>query len=101
MLRKTEIKIVNIEEIDARVLQFSFNVKWTVDNTSAVIAHILFMLSAKVIEEVQGADLYCVRIKYQAFEFLLNFEEYSHACWLECVTDQDIAGLPEVKRLLS
>lgn len=101
MLIKTDIKISNIEEIDARVLRFSFNVKWTMDDTSAVIEHILLKLSAKIIEVVQGADIYGVRIKFADCEFSLNFEEYSHACWLECATDQDMAGLQDIKRLLT
>jgi len=100
MLIKTDIKIINIEEINARVLQLSFNIEWTMDDTAAVIDYILLRLSAKVIEAVQGADIYGVRIKYGVAEFSLNFEEYSHACWLECSTDQDMAGLQDIKPLL-
>ena len=52
-------------------------------------------------ETIQGADLHCVRIHYGVSEFLLNFEEYSHSCWLECATEQDILGLSEIKLILS
>lgn len=100
MLIKTNIKIIHIEEVSAKVLQLNFNVTWTIDDTSAVVAFILQQLSAQVIECVKGADIYCVRIKYGDNEFLLNFEEYSHACWLECTTAQDIAALQDIKRLL-
>lgn len=101
MSTKNVIKIINIEEVNAGVLQLQFNVEWTMDDTAAVIEHILQILSAKVLEVVQGADLYCLRIKFHHHEFLLNFEEYSHACWLECVTEQDMLSFKEVKQLLS
>lgn len=101
MQTKNEIKIIAVEEINSTALQFKFNVEWTMDDKNALIEHILFTLSAKIIKTLQGADLYCLRINYRHYEMLLYFEEYSHACWLECVTEQDSAGLQEIKQLLS
>lgn len=98
---KDNIEIINIEEINSTTLQLRFNVEWTMDDKTAIIDHVLSVTSAKTLEVAEGADLYCLRIKYGAGEFLLNFEEYSHACWLECITDQDIDGLQEIKLLLS
>ena len=98
---KNNITIINVEEINPSTLHLSFNVEWTMDDKTAVIDHILLSTSAKILEVLQGADLYCLRIKYSDYEFLLNFEEYSHACWLECITAQDRTGLQEIKLLLS
>jgi hypothetical protein len=98
---KNNIEIISIEEIDPSTLHLSFNLQWTMDDKAAVIDHILLSVSAKVLEVLQGADLYCLRIKYNDYEFLLNFEEYSHACWIECIAAQGRAGLQEIKRLLS
>ena len=101
MLAKSDIEIIRIEEVSPTVLQFHFNVEWTMDSTTAITDHVLLCLSAKTIEVVQGADLYCLRIKYGKYEFLFNFEEYSHACWLECASEQDVFGLQAIKVLLS
>ncbi|UUO23655.1 DUF3630 family protein [Colwellia sp. M166] len=101
MLTKNAIKITDIEEVNSRVLQFQFNVEWTMDNTAVIIDYLVQMIAAKVMETIQGADLHCVRIHYGVSEFLLNFEEYSHSCWLECATEQDILGLSEIKLILS
>ncbi len=101
MALKSAIKIINIEEINPKVLQFQFNVEWTMDDISALSEYILLALSAETLEIVQGADLHCLRLKYREYELLLNFEEYSHACWLECLTEQDISGLKLVKEILS
>lgn len=98
---KNNIKIIRVEEINPTILQLSFNIEWTMDDKVAIIDHVLLSASAKVLEVLQGADLYCLRIKYSDYEFLLNFEEYSHACWLECITAQDRTGLQEIKLLLS
>jgi hypothetical protein len=98
---ENNIEIINVEEINPSTLHLSFNVEWTMDDKAAVVDHTLISLSAKVLEVLQGADLYCLRIKYSDYEFLLNFEEYSHACWLECITGQDRTGLQEIKLLLS
>lgn len=94
-------KIINVEDVSPKVLQLQFNVDWTMDDTNAIIDHLVQVLSAIVLERIQGADLYCVRMKVGHHEFLLNFEEYSHACWFECVTEQDISGLQNIKRVLS
>jgi len=98
---ENNIKIIDLEEIDLKTLQLHFNVEWTMDDKAAVIEHILLLTSAKTLAVAEGADLYCLRIKLGVSEFLLNFEEYSNACWLECVTDQDISGLQKIKLLLS
>jgi len=98
---KNNIEIIKVEEINPTILQLSFNIEWTMDDKVAIIDHVLLSASAKVLEVLQGADLYCLRIKYSDYEFLLNFEEYSHACWLECITAQDRTGLQEIKLLLS
>lgn len=95
-----DIKIIHIEAVSAKVLQLSFNVSWTMDDTTAVVEFILERLSAQVIEFIQGADIYCLRIKYAEAELLLNFEEYSNACWLECTTAQDICALQDIHQLL-
>tara|TARA_R110000744_G_scaffold79036_5_gene155385 strand:- start:1924 stop:2229 length:306 start_codon:yes stop_codon:yes gene_type:complete len=98
---KDNIEIINVEEINSTTLQLRFNVEWTMDDKTQIIDHVLRLTSVKTLEVAEGADLYCVRIKHGESEFLLNFEEYSHACWLECITDQDIDGLQELKLLLS
>ncbi|MFT5816231.1 MAG: hypothetical protein ACI9VT_004009 [Psychroserpens sp.] len=95
------IEIIKVEEINSTTLQLSFNLDWTMDDKTAIIDHLLLCTSAIVLEVLQGADLYGLRIKFGVYEFLLNFEEYSHACWLECITDQDMQGLQEIKLLLS
>mgnify|MGYP003644733163 CR=1 FL=1 len=100
MLTKNFIEISNIEEINSRVLQLQFNVEWTLDDTTAIIEHLLQITSASVLEVVQGADLRCLRITRGGYQFLLNFEEYSNACWLECVSEQDMVGLADIKQLM-
>ncbi|MGB1262306.1 MAG: DUF3630 family protein [Cognaticolwellia sp.] len=100
MLTKSMIEIIHIEAISSQVLQLRFNLDWRMDNTTVLSEHIVAVLSASVIEIVQGADLYCLRLAFGENEFLLNFEEYSHACWLECATDQDIAALQVIKQAL-
>lgn len=101
MLRTSIIEIIHLEEIDGKVLQFQLNVDWTIDDASVITQQILSKISAEAVETIQGADIYCVRFKYGVNELLLNIEEYSHACWLECVTEQDIAALQAIKVLLS
>lgn len=98
---KTEIKTINIDEINSSALQLKFNVSWTLDDNQKIVEHILQATGATTLEVIKGADLYCVRIKYGDYEFLLNFEEYSHSCWIECVTEQDRVGLQAIKRLLA
>jgi hypothetical protein len=44
--------------------------------------------------------LYSVRLQFQHSELLLNFEEYSHSCWLECATEHDAVGLLAIKEIL-
>lgn len=98
---KNEIKTTNIDEINSSTLQLKFNVQWTLDDNQKIIAYILQTAGATKLEAIKGADLYCLRIKYHDYEFLLNFEEYSHACWIECITEQDRPGLQAIKRLLA
>lgn len=100
MPQKNNIEIINLEEINATTLQLSFNIEWTMDDKTWVIDHILRLTSAKTLEVLEGADLYCLRLRIADNEFLLNFEEYSHACWIECVSEQDICGLKAVKNFL-
>lgn len=100
MPKENNIEIINLEEINISTLQLSFNIKWTMDDKAGVIEHILRLTSAKTLEILEGADLYCLRLRIAGNEFLLNFEEYSHACWIECVSEQDILGLKTVKNLL-
>lgn len=100
MLKENYVKVTNLEGINITTLQLSFNVEWTMDDKTSIIDHILRLTSAKTLEVLEGADIYCLRIKITDNEFLLNFEEYSHACWLECVSEQDISGLQVVKQLL-
>ena len=71
MSTENAIKIINIEEVNPRVLQFQFNAEWTMDNTTVIIDHLLQQTSATVLESIQGADVYCVRIRYGVSEFLL------------------------------
>ena len=100
MLIENDLKIINVEELTPQVLQLQFSLDWTMEDSAMLAEHIVTMLSAKVVEVVQGADLYCLRISLGVNEFLLNFEEYSHACWLECATDQDITALQVIKQTL-
>ena len=101
MLNKNNIEVIHIEEINLTTLQLSFDIEWTMDDKAWVIDQILQLTSAITLEVLEGADLYCLRIKVDDGEFLLNFEEYSHACWLECVTEQDLSGLQKIKQLLT
>ncbi len=101
MLINTEIKTTNIDEINSSALQLKFNIQWTLDDNQKIIEYILQTTGATKLEVIKGADLYCLRVKYNDYEFLLNFEEYSHACWIECVTEQDRPGLQAIKRLLA
>lgn len=101
MLIKTEIKTTNIDQIHSSALELKFNVPWTLDDNQKIVEHILQTTGATTLEVIKGADLYCLRIKYNSYEFLLNFEEYSHACWIECITEQDRPGLLTIKKLLA
>jgi hypothetical protein len=100
MLKENNIEIINLEEISLTTLQIFFNVEWTMDDKTAVIDYVLQVTSAQKLEVLEGADLYCLRIKIANSVFLLNFEEYSHACWIECATEQDKDDLEGVKQLL-
>lgn len=101
MSTKSAIKITNIEEVNPSVLQFQFNVDWTMEDIAVIIDHFLQQTSAIVMEVIQGADVHCVRVRLDDNEFLLNFEEYSHSCWIECATEQDVLRLKEIKDYLS
>lgn len=101
MSLKNNIVITKLEEITPTSMLFYFSIDWTMEDISIIIECILNAIPAKIVEEIKGADLYCVRIKFEDYQLLLNFEEYGHACWLECVTDQDIEGLAKIKQLLS
>jgi hypothetical protein len=100
MLKENNIEIIKLDEINNTTLQLSFNVEWTMDDKASIIDHILRLTSAKKLEVLEGADLYSLRVRIADNEFFLNFEEYSHACWFECVSEQDICGLPALKQLL-
>ena len=100
MLKENNIEIIKLDEINNTTLQLSFNVEWTMDDKASIIDHILRLTSAKKLEVLEGADLYSLRVRIADNEFFLNFEEYSHACWFECVSEQDICGLPTLKQLL-
>ncbi|SEL31169.1 Protein of unknown function [Colwellia chukchiensis] len=101
MTSANTLPFVRVKQINSQVLQLDFNVNWGMDDLSPLIAAVLAKLSAKTLEVRQGADRYCLRIQCHEFQLLLNFEEYSHSCWLECVTEQDSAAMAKIKQLLS
>ena len=100
MNKAAEINIVSLELISAMVLQIQFSSDWSMEDCETLSEKLLMLTSAKVIERVQGADLYSVRVQFQHSELLLNFEEYSHSCWLECATEHDAVGLLAIKEIL-
>ena len=93
--------IASVELIGAMVLQINFALNWTMEDCADLTEKLLLLTSAKVVERVQGADLHSIRLRYGRYELLLNFEEYSHSCWLECITEQDTKGLFAIQQLLS
>ena len=93
-------EIASVELIGTTVLQIQFTLDWSMEDSADLSEKLLLLAPAKVIERVQGADLHCIRLQYQDAELLLNFEEYSHSCWLECSTAQDFSGLLAIKELI-
>jgi hypothetical protein len=92
--------IISVELIDAMALQVKFDLDWRMEDSVKLSEQLITTMSAKVIERVQGADLHSVRLQVKNAELLLNFEEYSHSCWLECATEQDSPGLLVIKNIL-
>jgi hypothetical protein len=101
MQKHNVMRIAAVELIDAMVLQIKFTLNWTMEDSAELTEKLLLLTSTKVIERVQGADLHSIRLRYDNYELLLNFEEYSHSCWLECITEQDSKGLYAIQQLLS
>jgi hypothetical protein len=93
-------EIASVDLIGASVLQIQFTLDWSMEDSANLSEKLLMLVSAKVIERVQGADLHCIRLQYQNTELLLNFEDYSHSCWLECATKQDLPGLLAIKEII-
>jgi hypothetical protein len=93
-------EVASVELIGASVLQVQFTLDWSMEDSANLSEKLLMLVSAKVIERVQGADLQSIRFQSESAEFLLNFEEYSHSCWFECATEQDIAALLAIKEVI-
>lgn len=94
------IEIDAINRVNNMVLQVQLTQRWSMEDSVELTDKLLQLTSATLIEQVQGADLYCVRLRYQDYELLLNFEEYSHSCWFECPTEQDLPGLVAIEQIL-
>ncbi len=101
MQKHNVMRIASVELIGAMVLQIRFTLNWTMEDSADLTEKLLLLTSARVVERVQGADLHSIRLRYGRYELLLNFEEYSHSCWLECITEQDTEGLSAIQQLLS
>lgn len=102
LLMNTEniIGIISVKLIDTMVLQVQFNFDWAIEDSEYLTKKLFLLMPAKEIEQVKGADLYSIRFQYDSYVFLLNFEEYSHSCWFECVTEQDALGLLMIKQII-
>ncbi|WP_085300127.1 DUF3630 family protein [Cognaticolwellia mytili] len=93
-------EIASIESIGTNVLQVKFTLDWSMEDSVGLGEKLVMLASAKVIESVQGADLHCIRLQFKNTELLLNFEEYSHSCWFECASKQDLPGLLALKEAI-
>ncbi len=93
-------EIASVESIGTSVLQVQFTLDWSMEDSTDLSEKLLMLVSAKIIERVQGADLHCTRFQFESAEFLLNFEEYSHSCWFECATEQDALDLLTIKDII-
>ena len=89
----SNIAITSVTLINSKVLQVQFNVDWTIEDTAQLTQKLLSLTAIQVIDVTQGADIETTRVKFDNSEFLLTFEEYSHSCWLECISDEDCQGL--------
>ena len=60
--------------------------------------------SARILENIPGADRHNVRFSLQLAGqnsyFVLNFEVYSQSCWLAAESDSELSALSELHRML-
>lgn len=97
---QTEVSISRVEYVD-RALAVSFEQQWQMDHLQPYIDHLLMKIKhAQVKEIIVGADLHCVRFDFEGNALLLNFEEYSYSCWLECPIAEEVGILLKIKSLL-
>lgn len=100
MQMKKVSDIAAVELINTLVLQVQFGADWVMEDSKVLADELLNIMSTKVIERIEGADLYSIRFQFENAEFLLNFEEYSHSCWFECAIERDASSLLMIKQII-
>lgn len=100
MSTQIKVSISHVEEVD-NTLAVLFNPEWQMDHLQPYIDHLLMKINhIQIKETIIGADLHCVRFDFEGCALLLNFEEYSHSCWLECPVAEEADMLLKIKPLL-
>lgn len=101
MQTKNIINVISAIFIDSKTLQIQFNIEWSMEDAENLTQKLLDLTSMQIIDITKGADLQSTRLKFDNAEILLNFEEYSHSCWLECLSDTDCQKLSIVEKILN
>ncbi|WP_394173776.1 DUF3630 family protein [Thalassotalea litorea] len=66
------------------IILIRFTEDWDQDDIKLLVPQVLGKIAeSQVLEHVTGADREYLRFSYRGLYFLLQFESYANACWIE------------------
>ncbi|QDP02631.1 DUF3630 family protein [Thalassotalea sp. PS06] len=84
------------------IILLRFGNDWDQEDISEMITRIFERIAnANVAEHVTGADREYLRFRCNNHHFLLQFETYSNACWIEAEDEFSEPGIAELFKQLS
>jgi len=95
------IHIASTEIINQNSLQITFTDDWYQEDISLLNQHILcFLKGHHIIETTLGADRQYCRFEWQDQYFVIHFEYYCQACWVENETISNVGALNSINNNL-
>ena len=70
-------------------LLLSIEPDWDLEDAPQIAARLSERLNGRITEQIDGADRTSFRLLANNCPLILQFEFYSHACWLEAELDDD------------
>lgn len=85
---------------DNESILLTFNQAWQLEQAPEFAKALVEQLEGRIVETIEGADRYCFRLSMANTGYILQFEYYSNACWLEAeLTRESGLGQNELELL--
>ncbi|TLU64605.1 DUF3630 family protein [Thalassotalea litorea] len=83
------------------IIQFRFAKMWGQEDIKQLLPLVLDKIADhQILEHVIGADREYLRFSYRGLYFMLQFESYSNACWIEAEDQFSQPGISTLYRQL-